>query len=590
MPSRDCAAIRQLLPSYAAGQLDASQRATVDAHLATCDDCRAELRQWRALANRLVEAEIAIPPDTGAARGLAAIRARLGRRAGANTLEPFERKENHAMPNQDDSIYPGNRDRVLYRRERTRYSTPDDQREPNGRTSRLPAPPTPQRRITPWVAAGSVVVFLALIAGLFYWFSPARNPIKPAIATPRPVSGIWHIATDAPRPPASIVFSPSTPRTGYLCAYPSATPTSSAQWLYRSDDGGLTWRSLGGITTPTVATPATFACGVYVDARDDRDVLVELVLWANASGSPAPPESETLWRSHDGGATWLQLSMPQFFRGWTNIIVAGSRLIGLGTDANQAVPFCSTNPNAPAPHQVNDLVASDDGGRSWSPIGQSLINQGLSIADVSSESGGQLLQNNGDAIVVHTFCAAQQSSGTFVTEEADWISHDGGATWAKISTGGGTDITSFTFTPAKTGGTYGVAIDLGSGADTTTLPIIRYSADSGSSWKTLPSLSKIPGSQEAGGLQVRWVIALPDGTALASFDVGGSPGEPLSSVVYAVDPQSAHPTWKQFAARPTGDYRPANWPLARTAQGEVLWGFYVVDPQPYNMAYLAPLP
>lgn len=45
--------VRGLLPEYAAGGLDAATRRRVDAHLAGCAACRAELLEWRALAGAL---------------------------------------------------------------------------------------------------------------------------------------------------------------------------------------------------------------------------------------------------------------------------------------------------------------------------------------------------------------------------------------------------------------------------------------------------------------------------------------------------------------------------------------------------------
>ena len=38
---------RQLLAGYAAGTVSGSGRAEVEAHLAECDDCRAELTSWQ---------------------------------------------------------------------------------------------------------------------------------------------------------------------------------------------------------------------------------------------------------------------------------------------------------------------------------------------------------------------------------------------------------------------------------------------------------------------------------------------------------------------------------------------------------------
>lgn len=52
-----CAEVRELLPDYAAGRLEAAVLASVDRHLATCDDCREEVE----LIGLLVATRVAPP-------------------------------------------------------------------------------------------------------------------------------------------------------------------------------------------------------------------------------------------------------------------------------------------------------------------------------------------------------------------------------------------------------------------------------------------------------------------------------------------------------------------------------------------------
>ena len=68
-------------------------------------------------------------------------------------------------------------------------------------------------------------------------------------------------------------FAPSAPQTGYYCV-DGSIPTTSSPWLYRSDDGGMTWLQLGGIAIPSVAEPGFFSCTVFVDAHDPNDVFI----------------------------------------------------------------------------------------------------------------------------------------------------------------------------------------------------------------------------------------------------------------------------------------------------------------------------
>lgn len=65
--------MKQLLPWYANGTLDAAERATVESHLQTCEVCRAEVDDLRAVAD-LLERESA---DAAAEAAFTRIRGRL---------------------------------------------------------------------------------------------------------------------------------------------------------------------------------------------------------------------------------------------------------------------------------------------------------------------------------------------------------------------------------------------------------------------------------------------------------------------------------------------------------------------------------
>src|SRR5574341_1956262 len=53
------APLREDIPAYALGALDAQEVAALEVHLKTCDSCRAELAEYRALSDSLLTA---IPP------------------------------------------------------------------------------------------------------------------------------------------------------------------------------------------------------------------------------------------------------------------------------------------------------------------------------------------------------------------------------------------------------------------------------------------------------------------------------------------------------------------------------------------------
>lgn len=61
--SFDCASMRELLPEYAVGALDGRDRATIEAHLQTCSDCRAEADAFLEIADSVLGlAPLAEPP------------------------------------------------------------------------------------------------------------------------------------------------------------------------------------------------------------------------------------------------------------------------------------------------------------------------------------------------------------------------------------------------------------------------------------------------------------------------------------------------------------------------------------------------
>lgn len=496
----------------------------------------------------------------------------------------------------------GDRRRPPYQGETLRYPTLSRPWGPVGPAG-WPPPSPPRRRIAPLVIGASAVLLLALAAGLAYAFMPQFHPRTATIsptptatalptATPRPTSATWRLGPAAPANLADITFAPSAPQTGYRCVDANPIPSSSARWLQKSDDGGITWRPVSGIATPSVKEPVLMGCRVFVDTNDVSDVFAELLLLPNcqcASGE-MPPASDTLWRSRDGGATWSQLAMPTTFRGFTNLVISGSRLIAMGSDDNQVPPTCSVDPNLSAPHQVNDLYASDDGGQNWYQIGQSLIAQGLSLTRVNS-GGAPVLQTAGSTVFVQTYCEAATNSEGYAAQQGYWRSDDSGVTWTKVRL---PDNNSgyLRVTPTTSGGTAGVAVQLGN-PYTRSTPVILTSHDGGATWTPLPPLTGISGLKVNGGVpQVTWVLAMPDGTVLASLRNASSASGITVARVYAIDPQATNPTWRAYAPVTFGavtDESLTGWPLATTKYGLTLWGMAFIN-QRQQPVYLAPLP
>jgi hypothetical protein len=392
-----------------------------------------------------------------------------------------------------------------------------------------------------------------------------------------------------------MAFAPSAPQTGYLCRNLPQVPPTSLRWLYKSSDGGMTWQSVDGISTPAVNVPVYLNCSIFVDAADAGDVFAQLLLLPTTGATgEEPPVSETLWRSRDGGTTWHQLSMPHLFRGWAAITLVGARIVALAQYNNQVPPFCdATDPSNTGPlHQVDDVLASDDGGTTWKTIGQTLISKGLSItsAGIGGTTPGVL--GIGTVLFVQTFCLGQKGSYTPV-QQTYWRSTDGGDSWKALAFPAGT-LEDMRFTLSPTGSSYGVAVvgsephpspSPSSGAQTASQ--LLYSSDSGATWTALPPLTTLPGVQSSPF--VANASALPDGSVLADVRAGSGPNTAVSQI-FVVHPQDTTPTWQRYTpSKGGGSWYDGGWEIASTSQGLVLWGWeYGASSQ--QAVYLSPVP
>ncbi len=170
MSKHACAEMRDLLPRYAANQLNDNERTLVEQHLASCpNDCRTELREWQALSDALAEAEATIPFDTTAVQGLAAIHALL--RQLPNAATP-------ARPTIPTSKAQANGHSATGAQEITQWPPLVNVDDADTITPRLSIPTGPHshERTRPLLAVASVAALLLLMVGLFYWFAPHLHP------------------------------------------------------------------------------------------------------------------------------------------------------------------------------------------------------------------------------------------------------------------------------------------------------------------------------------------------------------------------------------------------------------------------------
>jgi anti-sigma factor RsiW len=65
MLRENCRPYQENLPAYSLGALDADELAALESHIATCEDCKAELTEYQAISTGLLHA---LPPQTPPAR------------------------------------------------------------------------------------------------------------------------------------------------------------------------------------------------------------------------------------------------------------------------------------------------------------------------------------------------------------------------------------------------------------------------------------------------------------------------------------------------------------------------------------------
>ena len=153
-PEMTCSACRELLPWQTATSLTPDERAAVERHLASCQDCQREASLWSAVALALAEDDRAVPPDDDAEAAWQALRDRLEPRAPMVVAQrrPHSLADAHAA---SPSV---------------------------AKTS------TPPRFRRPALAAPAAVILVALIAALFVGFGArlrhSRTPAVSATATP----------------------------------------------------------------------------------------------------------------------------------------------------------------------------------------------------------------------------------------------------------------------------------------------------------------------------------------------------------------------------------------------------------------------
>jgi photosystem II stability/assembly factor-like uncharacterized protein len=196
----------------------------------------------------------------------------------------------------------------------------------------------------------------------------------------------------------SIIIDPKDPNRVFVAALGHPYGPNEERGVYRSTDGGATWRRMLSKDENTGAIQVAF------DPTNSQIVYADL--WAGRqgpweNGAWQGPESG-LFKSTDGGDTWKKLTngLPTFEQGLGRIGFDVSR-------SNPKILYATVDANS----QQGGVYRSDDAGESWRKISgdQRLWGRGSDFAEIKAHP------KNPEIV--------------FVANIASYKSTDGGKTW-----------------------------------------------------------------------------------------------------------------------------------------------------------------
>ncbi|MEI9980008.1 MAG: hypothetical protein WDN23_13610 [Edaphobacter sp.] len=218
----------------------------------------------------------------------------------------------------------------------------------------------------------------------------------------------WKAVTDGKIQSSSVgavAVAPSNPDVVYLGMGETELRGNVMQGdgVYKTTDGGKTWKHIGLEATQTIAR-------IRVDANDPNLVYVA------ALGHPYGPSADRgVYRSTDGGATWKKILYENDHSGAEDISIdpRNNKVVFATTWDVQRTPW-SLSSGGPGSH----LYKSTDGGDTWKDITR---NPGLPEGIVGKIAVAVSADSNRIYSMVEN-----ENGGIFRSE-------DGGATWAKVN-------------------------------------------------------------------------------------------------------------------------------------------------------------
>jgi photosystem II stability/assembly factor-like uncharacterized protein len=248
---------------------------------------------------------------------------------------------------------------------------------------------------------------------------------------------------------AKIIVSPKSSDTVYVCVPGSLWSDSPERGLYKTTDGGKTWKQV--LKGPNLSTGCT---SIALDPTDSNIVLASLwdfrrKGWEYRSGGKGPdqPSASGLFRSTDGGTTWSEITdnnkgFPKKPYGRLAVAIAPS-------NAKRVYAFVESPDSA--------LFVSDDGGMTWDKRDKSnwMVWRPFYFANliVDPKNPDRLFKPDGALIMSEDAGKSFATIGGFVGMHGDvhdvwidptnpqtvfagddggmWYSYNGGAKWWK---------------------------------------------------------------------------------------------------------------------------------------------------------------